>query len=57
MWQYYRDDPNGNITQFESSKYKIKITRKTPGAGTTWDIEIAVPLKYFSNFRKFLKCH
>ena len=57
MWQYYRDDPNGNITQFESSKYKIKVTRKTPGAGTTWDIEIAVPLKYFSNFRKFSKCH
>ena len=29
LWQYYKDDPNDNITQSESFKYKIKITGKT----------------------------
>ena len=23
LWQYYRDNPNGNITQSESFKYTI----------------------------------
>ena len=45
LWQYYRDDPIDNITQSESFKYKIKITGKTPAAGNTKDVEIAVPLK------------
>ena len=48
--QYYRDDPNYNITQYESFKYKIKKTGKTPSAGNTKDVEIAEPLKYLSNF-------
>ena len=26
LWQYYKDDPNNNITQSESLKSKIKIT-------------------------------
>ena len=30
LWQYYRDDPNDNIKESESLKYKIKITGKTP---------------------------
>ena len=47
--QYYRDDPNDNITQSESLKFKIEITGKTPPAGNTKDVEIAVPLKYLSN--------
>ena len=50
LWQYYRDDTNDNITRSESFKYNIKITGKTPGAGNTKDVEIAVPLKYLSNF-------
>ena len=50
LWQYYKDDPNDNITQSESFKSKIKITGKTPAAGNTKDIEIIVPLKYLSNF-------
>ena len=54
-WQYYRDDPNDNIIQSESFKYKIKITGKTPAAGNTKDIEIAVPLKYLSNFWRTLE--
>ena len=55
MWQYYRDDPNDNITQSESFKFKIKITGKTPAGGNTNDVEIAVPLRYLSNFWRTLK--
>ena len=39
LWQYYRDDPNDNITQSESFKFKIKITGKTSAAGNTKDLE------------------
>ena len=35
LWQYYKDDPNNNITQSELFKSKIKITGKTPAAGNT----------------------
>ena len=55
LWQYYRDDPNDNITQSESFKFKIKITGRTPAAGNTKDVEIAVPLKYLSNFWRTLE--
>ena len=55
LWQYYRDDPNNNITQSESFKFKIKIIGKTPAAGNTTDVEIAVPLKYLSNFWRTLE--
>ena len=47
--QYYKDDPNDNITQPESFKSTIKITGKTPAACNTKDVEIIVPLKYLSN--------
>ena len=50
LWQYYKDDPNDNITQSESFKSKIKITGKAPAAGNTKHVEIIVPLKYLSNF-------
>ena len=42
--QYYRDDPNDNIAQSESFKFKIKIKGKTTAAGNTKDVEIAVSL-------------
>ena len=45
LWQYCRDDLNGNITQPESFKYKNKITEKTPAVDNTKDVEIAGPLK------------
>ena len=48
MWQCYRDDPNDNITEYESSKCKIKITGKAPAVGNAKDVEIAAPLKYSS---------
>ena len=38
LWQYYKDDPNDNIKNSESFKYKIKITRKTPNNGNTKDV-------------------
>ena len=55
LWQYYKDDPNDNITQSESFKSKIKITGKTPAAGNTKNVEIAVSLRYLSNFWRTLE--
>ena len=55
LWQYYRDNPNDNITQSESFKHKIKITGKTLAAGNTKDVEIALSVKYLSNFLRSLK--
>ena len=26
MWQYYKDDPNDNKTDFDSIRFKLKIT-------------------------------
>ena len=57
LWQYYRDNPNDNITQSESFKHKIKITGKTLAAGNTKDVEIAVSVKYLINFWEVLKYH
>ena len=55
LWQYYRDDPNDNLTDSESFKSKIKITGKTPNNGNTKDVEILVPIKYLINFWRTLK--
>ena len=55
LWQYYKDDPNDNITQSESFKSKTKITGKISAAGNTKVVEIIVPLKYLSNFWRNLE--
>ena len=55
FWQYYKNDPNDNITQSESFKSKIKITGKTPAAGNTKNLEITAPLKYLSSFWRTLE--
>ena len=55
LWQYYKDDPNNNLTDSESFKSKVKITQNTPAAGNTKDVEIIVPLKYLSNFWRTLE--
>ena len=55
LWQYYRDEPNDNLTDSESFKSKIKITRNTPVAGNTTSVEIMVPLKYLRNFWRTLE--
>ena len=53
--QYYKDDPNDNLTDSESFKSKAKITGNTPNNGNTKDVEIIVPLKYLSNFWRTLE--
>ena len=52
LWQYYKDEPNDNPADSESFKSKIKKTGKTPNNGNEKDVEIMVPLKYLSNFRR-----
>ena len=37
--QYYKDDPNDNMADSESFKYKVKITGKTPDNGNTKMLE------------------
>ena len=44
FWQYYRDDLNDILKNFESSKYEIKKTGKSPADGNTKDVKISVPL-------------
>ena len=48
--QYYKDQLNATSTNFESFKCKVKITEKNPDDGNARGAEIAVPLKYKSNF-------
>ena len=55
LWQYYKDDPDDNITQSKSFKSKKEITGKTPAAGNTKDVQRIVPLKYLSNFWRTLE--
>ena len=50
-----KDDPNNNITDYESFKFNAKITGKTPDDGNKKDIEIIMPLKYLSNFWRTLE--
>ena len=57
LWKFYRDEPNDNLTDSESFKSKMKITGNTPNDGNTKNVEIAVPLKYLSNYGEHLKCH
>ena len=64
LWQYYRDKPAltnaGDVANFHAAnntvlvKFKQKIIGKTPDGGTK-NVEIMVPLKYFSNFWKTLE--
>ena len=35
LWKYLNDDPNDNITHYESFKFKLKITGRIPAAGST----------------------
>ena len=55
LWQYFRDEPNDNLANSESFKYKIKITGKTSYNNNVKDVEIMVPLKYLSNFWRTLE--
>ena len=55
LWQYYRDEPNNNLADSESFKFKVKITGKTPNDDNEEDVKIVVPLKYLSNFWRTLE--
>ena len=46
LWQYYRDEPDGNLANSDFFKSKIKITGKTPIEDNEKGVEILVPLKY-----------
>ena len=50
LWQYYKDEPNDNLTNSKSLKSKTKITGTTPADGNTKDVEIIAPLQYLCNF-------
>ena len=64
LWQYCKDIPardnNDEIIAFDANnltdsfKFKAKITGQTGNDGTK-DVEIIVPLKYLSNFRRTLE--
>ena len=57
LWHYYKDKPNNNLADSESSKSKVKIIGNTPDKCNTKDGEIITPLKYLSNFwRTFEYC-
>ena len=55
LWQYYKDEPNDNLTDSESFKSKLKITGNTPADGKIKDVEIIVPFNYLSNFWRTLE--
>ena len=55
LWQYYKDWPNATLPNYESFKFKVKITGKAPADGNTKDVKIAVPLKYLPTW-ELLKC-
>ena len=55
LWQYYKDDPNDNLTDSSSFKSKVKVTGNTSAAVNTKDVEIIVPLKYLSSFWRTLE--
>ena len=68
FWNYYRDEVNddGNEntavrikindskTITKSFKYNKKLIRKRPNNNSTLHAEVAAPLKYLSNFWRFL---
>ena len=59
LWQYCKEIPvvnkKGNIVATDSLNFKTKITGQTNDDGRIDNVEIIVPLKYFSNFWKTLE--
>ena len=55
LYQYYKGEPNDNIADAESFKFKLKITGNTPNDGNTKDFAIIMALKYLSNFWRTLE--
>ena len=56
LWQYFRDEPDDDLEDSESFKFKLKITGETPNNNNgKKDVEIMVPLKYLSSFWRTLE--
>ena len=55
LWQHQKDIPRDSITDSKSFKSKTRITGRRPADCNTKDVEIAVPLKYLSNFWRTLE--
>lgn len=54
LWQYCRDEPEYNVADSESFKFKSKTTSNTNDAGAK-DIKIALSLKHLINFWRTLE--
>ena len=50
LCQYKKGDQNGNMTNSQSFKFKSRLNSNTNNVGIA-NVEIAVPLKYLSNFK------
>ena len=44
LWQYYKDEPNDNLTDSKSFKSKVNIAGSTPASCNKKDVKIIVPL-------------
>ena len=51
----HKDDPNENITDSQSFKFKARIAGRTSAAGDKKHVEIAVRLKYLIKFWRNLE--
>lgn len=51
-WQYWKDDPNDNKT--DSIKFEIRFKNNTKITDIA-NVEIAAPVRYFSNFWRTLE--
>ena len=54
LCQYYRYEPNDNITDSKSFNFKSNITDNSKNAGIA-NVKIVITLKYFSNFWRTLE--
>ena len=54
LYQFWSDEPNNNITDSESFKFKSKFLDNTNNEGII-DAKIAVLLKYLRNFWRTLE--
>ena len=54
LWQYCRDEPDDDIANSKSLKFKSTITDNTNNVGFT-NVKIVVPLKYLINFWRTLE--
>ena len=43
LWHYHKDEPNNNLADFESFRFKVKITGSTLNNDNKKKIKIIVP--------------